>query len=214
MLTLTFISEKKRNAETSQSNTPSGSTPNKLVWVTPPKESGKPFMHTREQNETPPLTQKRLREVLDYNKETGKFFWKVNIAKNVRMGREAGTIKDGYIYIRIDKRVYAAHRLAWLYHYGKWPEKEIDHINRNPQDNRLSNLRDVSKSENQRNSRASKKEDYGVYPYRQKSPTWAKYEVLFNRGKTSYHGGMFASKDEAIQAAQALLLKIAQTESE
>lgn len=51
----------------------------------------------------------------------------------------------------VDYRYYYAHRLAWFYHYGEWPEGEIDHLNRNKTDNRIANLRDATHSVNVQN---------------------------------------------------------------
>ena len=99
------------------------------------------------------LTQKRLKELLDYNPENGIFVWKVAKAKSVRIGCVAGTTnKDGYIEIGIDYNRYLAHRLAWFYVYGYFPEHDIDHINRIKTENFIDNLREVSNQCNQRNT--------------------------------------------------------------
>lgn len=94
------------------------------------------------------LTYERLREQLTYNPETGEFRWAVRKQK-VKLGSVAGKVKkSGYIEIRLDLLSYQAHRLAWLYMTGKWPLGDIDHINRNPGDNRFENLREASRSQN------------------------------------------------------------------
>lgn len=96
------------------------------------------------------LTQERLKEVLDYNPETGLFTRKVSTKGRFgRVGTTAGTITEhGYRAICIDKKLHYAHRLAWLYETGIYPNTEIDHINRDRLDNRISNLRPASSSEN------------------------------------------------------------------
>ena len=89
------------------------------------------------------LTQELLKEWLDYNPEIGILTWKKHTRlHNVR--KEAGYLANSYleIYFPPTKKQYRSHRLVWFYVYGKWPENSIDHINRNPRDNRLSNLRD------------------------------------------------------------------------
>lgn len=96
------------------------------------------------------LTQEQLKLLLTYDPETGIFKW-IKSKGVARSGREAGTIKLNYIKIMIDRKGYFAHRLAWLYIYGKWPSKEIDHINRNGLDNRISNLREADASQNRQN---------------------------------------------------------------
>src|SRR4029450_2313606 len=98
------------------------------------------------------LTAERLRELLDYDPETGDFTWKVN-RRCVRSGSVAGNVNcvDGYCYIGVDARRYHAHRLAWLYIKGAWPNDQIDHINGNKADNRFANLRQATHSQNQAN---------------------------------------------------------------
>lgn len=67
-------------------------------------------------------------------------------------GEVAGSLKsDGYVAVRVDNFIYKSHRLAWFYEYGFFPPNEIDHINRVRSDNRITNLRLATKSENLRN---------------------------------------------------------------
>lgn len=107
------------------------------------------------------ITQERLKEVINYNPETGIFTWNVN-HKRVRKGSVAGhKYSTGYIRISIDGVQYRAQRLAWLYITGNMPKNQIDHINRVRDDNRFVNLRDVPNHVNQMNK--------GVYPYRSKT---------------------------------------------
>jgi hypothetical protein len=95
----------------------------------------------------------RLREVLSYDPETGAFTWLVSTARHRRIGDVAGCVKDGYRQIGIDGRRYRAHRLAWLWMTGEWPSAEIDHINGDPADNRIANLRPATSSQNKANAR-------------------------------------------------------------
>jgi len=96
------------------------------------------------------ITQQRLHELFDYNPEIGILINKVRRG-SYHAGTQAGHLnKDGYFRININKKLYLAHRLAWLYVYGELPEY-IDHINRIPTDNRISNLRPVTKKQNQQN---------------------------------------------------------------
>ena len=109
-----------------------------------------------------------LRQLLDYDPETGILTWKPRTVEmfenndkricatwNTRYaGKEAlGNLTNcGYKRGAILSHNYLAHRVAWAIFYGKHPDKEIDHINGDRSDNRIANLRDVSKSENQRNA--------------------------------------------------------------
>jgi hypothetical protein len=96
------------------------------------------------------LTQERLREVLSYDEVTGIFTW-VRLFHYNRKNWEAGSIdSSGYQQIRVDGRLYLAHKLAWLYVFGEWPE-EIDHRDRNKLNNAIGNLRQASRFLNMQN---------------------------------------------------------------
>jgi hypothetical protein len=99
------------------------------------------------------MDQATLLELLHYDPETGKFTWKVDVARNVKAGSQAGHLGvQGYVRIAINKKRYAAHRLAWLFVTGSWPTHVIDHINRKKNDNRFENLRDVTPAANSHNT--------------------------------------------------------------
>lgn len=107
------------------------------------------------------LTQERLKSLLQYNQDTGEFTWLVS-AGRVMAGKKAGClIRDGYINIRVDSIIYRAHRLAWFYITGSWPQNDIDHINGVRNDNRLCNLRPATRSQNLANMRLTAKNTSG-----------------------------------------------------
>jgi len=115
----------------------------------------------------PNITAERLRQLLHYDPETGIFTWLID-RTTIKAGEIAGTFDKscGYIRIRADGKKYLAHRLAWLFIYGKWPKNGIDHRDGNTQNNRWNNLRDVTQSVNMQNQRKprGKNKFLGVSP--------------------------------------------------
>ena len=104
-----------------------------------------------------------LKRILDYNKDTGVFTWKVAINNRIKKDGSAGTLgKMGYKCISIYCKRYLAHRLAWFYITGEWPKGHMDHENHVRDDNRFCNLRVVTRTENNRNMLKSKRNTSGI----------------------------------------------------
>jgi len=145
------------------------------------------------------LTYELASKYLRYEPDTGKIYWIKDLAR-AKSGDEAGTArKDGYRHIFIKRNGIRSHRMAWLLHYGKLPENSIDHINGVKYDNRIVNLRDVTKRENEKNMPrpANNTSGFmGIY-WNKLTKNWrVKIEV---DGK-QIHVGYFKEKSSAIQA--------------
>lgn len=145
------------------------------------------------------LTRERVRDVLAYNPETGRFSWLQSRGCR-KAGAEAGTPNQhGYIVIRVDGRLFMAHRLAWLIAHGEWPSQFIDHINKDGLDNTLANLRECSTQENaqnQRRARSSASGRLGVHQAYRPGRWKARIKVS---GKEA-HLGIFDSVEAASSA--------------
>lgn len=99
------------------------------------------------------LTVEEARIRLNYDPETGRLTWK-KLRNTLRIGEEAKSLDvAGYVQVNISGTMVKGHRLAWLLHYGAWPDGDIDHINGVRNDNRISNLRSVSGKVNCQNQR-------------------------------------------------------------
>ncbi len=111
------------------------------------------------------ITQAELKRLISYDPETGVFKWKVN-KSNISEGDIAGhyaiACTKKYHFIMINYKNYLAHRLAWLHVHGRWPEYHIDHIDGNGCNNKLQNLREVTRFENQKNMRRSSNNKSGI----------------------------------------------------
>jgi len=107
------------------------------------------------------LTQERLKELLDYDQDTGIFRWRVN--RGGKAGDIAGSIRTNrYRRIMVDGKLYQSSRLVWLFMEGYFPEHECDHENRIKDDDRWDNIRHVSSQCNNRNRGRSKNNTSGV----------------------------------------------------
>lgn len=97
------------------------------------------------------LTQEQVMAALNYDPATG-IFRRRAASGGASAGSVAGTFDGrGYRQIRVAGKKYLAHKLAWIYVYGEWPSKHLDHVNRIKDDNRISNLREVTRSQNGQN---------------------------------------------------------------
>lgn len=98
------------------------------------------------------ITHSRLIEVYSYCRNTGVFTRIGGASSGATVGSIAGAKQTkGYIRIRIDRKQFQAHQLAWLYVFGRWPEMQIDHANGDTRDNRIENLRIATASQNSAN---------------------------------------------------------------
>lgn len=150
------------------------------------------------------LTQERLKAVVKYEPETGEFRWMHPAGRFGRIpaGSIAGTLnKEGYRYIRIDGVHYRACRLAWLYMTGAWPAMQVDHINRQTDDDRFGNLRECNQSQNKSNSRIYRNNTSGHPGVRyDSSKSRARYRALVTKDGEMHHIGWFLTIEEAIKA--------------
>lgn len=165
-------------------------------------------------------TPEQLRQLLHYEPETGKFHWRERsddssplrrISRNWNSrfaGKEAFTnvSKRGYHTGVIFCVRYYAHRVAWAMHYGEWPDKLIDHIDGNPLNNRISNLRCVPMQENARNAklasgkvRQNKTGCPGIWWDEKRR----KYQAAIHVNRRKIYLGRFEDLGEAIAARKA-----------
>src|SRR5258707_393996 len=105
-------------------------------------------------NFTPAISHGDLRKYLSYDAGTGEFRWlRTDRAHCRTVGKIAGCVgNDGYLFITVCRKFYTAHRLAWFYIHGKWPTEQIDHIDGDRLNNAISNLREATNLQNQRNA--------------------------------------------------------------
>lgn len=108
------------------------------------------------------LTHERLTALLNYCAELGIFVWKVSRRGHVHAGDRAGRVVKGYREIKIDRVTYYEHRLAWFYITREWPKFSIDHIDQNKGNNRFSNLREATYSENLFNAKCRTRNVVGL----------------------------------------------------
>lgn len=146
------------------------------------------------------LTLERLKEILSYAPETGLFTRLCWVGGNARKDTIAGVEHDGrYIRISIDGKPYYAHRLAWLYMTGEWPEDDIDHKDLNGFNNRWINLREATRTQNSGNVHKRCTNTSGI-----KGIWWNKYhqkwtaEIMINQKKI--HIGHFVVFEDAVKA--------------
>ncbi|OFC63056.1 HNH endonuclease [Candidatus Erwinia dacicola] len=148
------------------------------------------------------LTQERLKELLHYDRDTGVFTRLKTRSSRAKEGEIAGwPSSGGYLRVCVDGKVHFCHRLAWLYEHGEFPSAFMDHINGDRQDNRISNIRQVSLSQNGFNRKMQSTNTSGI-----KGVSWCKEMKkwragIMHEGK-HIHVGYFIEKIEAAEAIE------------
>lgn len=150
------------------------------------------------------ITQAELKELLNYDQDSGLFTWARPVKNgSIPAGTKAGAINsNGYLRIEIKNRIYMAHRLAWLYVTGSWPDGIIDHIDTCKNNNRFSNLRLATPAENGWNCKAPSTNSTGVKGVRWHKTNKRWCAALKVNGK-DVHVGTFRSLEQAIFAITA-----------
>lgn len=134
-------------------------------------------------------------EVIKYIRENFVYNPDGTFDRKDRRNSKGSLDKDGYLIIKIKKKQYKAHRLVYAFFNGKFPEQEIDHINRIRTDNRIDNLRAVTRTENVRNSYVPPNKETGVVGVHISNNTNKKYTIRLN--KKTYR---FYTLEEAVMA--------------
>ena len=161
----------------------------------------------------------RLKEILNYNPETGVFTWKEKRKWSKEVGSVAGHLYthplsgNKYIFIHTCGRQWRAHRLAFLLMTGKESEYEIDHVNGDGTDNRWVNLKEVAHTSNMKNLRRRKEGvGSGVMGVRwnKKANKWI--AGINHKGK-NVHLGLFVDFNDAVKARKEAEVKYKYSEN-
>lgn len=144
------------------------------------------------------LTHARLKEVLSYNQETGHFTWLVSPTNCVPAGSIAGhVITRGYRIIGICGKKFRAHRLAFFHMTGKWPTDQVDHINGCKSDNRWSNLRPATNSQNGLNKKPGGASRFKGVSWHRGAKKWQSQAKVDGK---SFYLGLFKEEKSAADA--------------
>lgn len=148
------------------------------------------------------INQYFIQSILNYDENTGIFTWKKSAANCIKVGQSAGTIEaSGYIRIKILQKKYLTHRLAWLFCFGKFPSDKIDHKNGIRHDNKISNLREATSAENNKNA-VKRKDNISGYKGVCFIKTSSKWMAYCNLNGKQHHLGCFNKKEDANLAYQ------------
>lgn len=136
------------------------------------------------------LTGSMLEDQFKVVPETGEIF-------DIR-GRPAGFSRNGYKFVTLNRKQIRAHRVVWLWVHGRWPVDDIDHINGVKGDNRISNLREATRSQNITNKKRQVDNSCG---FKWVSPFRNKYRAEIKKGNTRVYNSLHATPEEAYAAA-------------
>ena len=148
------------------------------------------------------LQKEAFLDALDYDPKTGIFRWNLQSGNRVKPGQEAGWENShGYIVIMLNGVSFRAHRIAFLLMTGRWPDGELDHINGNASDNRWANIRPATRSQNNSNKLADKRNKSGF-----KGVSWhqnlQKWHARIQVNRRRINLGLFENVNDAADAYQ------------
>lgn len=148
----------------------------------------------------PDIPHEAVLAALDYDIGTGIFVWKIG----PRKGQIAGCAAKAQMSIWLFTRSVLVHRLAWFYVHGRWPTSDLDHINGNPLDNRICNLREATRSQNNWNAGLAKHNTSGVKGvcWRMDRNRWLAHLTVSGKQISRYH----KTFEEAVEARKQLEL--------
>lgn len=142
----------------------------------------------------------KIEDCISYNPYTGVLTWSTRVNNSVSVGQTLGTRHNkGYLFFRLNKKFYFCHKVAWFLHYGCWPSGEIDHINGDKSDNRITNLRDVTHLQNMCNT-PSRQKTSSKYKGVHIIKTTGKWRATLWNGCSKLHLGVFSCEKEAALA--------------
>jgi len=159
------------------------------------------------------ISPQRIAELIEYDPATGRLTWRERAGNKKHNNRWAGRPalarrqKHGHLGGMVLRRVAMAHRVAWAIHYGEWPAGTIDHINGDPSDNRINNLRVVTPHQNSMNRHkkvGTTSNFHGVYYCRRDKRFYA---FVKHKCKTHYVG-CFSDEEEAARARDIVALRL------
>jgi HNH endonuclease len=160
------------------------------------------------------VSRARLRALLHYDAESGEFRWRKQRGGKIRPGDVAGTVSvDRYRKITINGRQYRAHRLAWFYKTGEWCPQVVDHRDGDPSNNRWSNLRRATWSQNNANSRVQRNKTCALKGVSRNGRRW---RASIHKNGQKHHLGYFRTPQAAhaayVKEARKLFGEFARTE--
>ncbi|EKL8565176.1 HNH endonuclease [Pseudomonas aeruginosa] len=142
------------------------------------------------------ISQAELKQLLHYDPDSGAFRWLVDKARATAGSPAGNRSASGYLRVQINGRTYPLHRLAFLYVDGELPAEDVDHINRDREDNRFANLRRASRAQNLRNKGGYRSSTTGATGV---SMRGKRYRAYINRDGRRFTLGTF----DTLEAAQA-----------
>lgn len=149
----------------------------------------------------------RLREVLDCDPSSGRITWRTKYCQKIVVGADAGVIdRHGYRIICVDGLKYFAHRIVWAFTHDDWPPSELDHIDGNPLNNSISNLRVAERAQNLRNQ-GLRKCNVSGHKGVSWNKTYNKWQARIQVDKKQLWLGLYDSVDEAAEQYKKAALK-------